>query len=71
MSDTKDTPEDHIDHAVHAPDAAKALASHAEHRELGYEATAEDLPHAYYRSVYFCGTMVACGASFGSVSHSS
>lgn len=46
--------------------------SHHEHPEgdagKGFETTAADLPPNYYRSIYFCGTMVACGASFAAVS---
>ena len=42
--------------------------NHVEHMGQELETTAEELPSNYYRSVYFCGTMVACGASFASVS---
>ncbi|CAK7203588.1 hypothetical protein SEUCBS139899_006325 [Sporothrix eucalyptigena] len=35
-------------------------------QDLGFETAADNLPNNYYRSIYFCGTMVACGASFGS-----
>lgn len=40
---------------------------HSEKQTSGFETAVEDLPANYFNSVYFWGTMVACGASFGSV----
>lgn len=61
-------------HPMAGEDAmAETEVSHHEHQDkgagMGFETTAADLPPNYYRSIYFCGTMVACGASFAAVSH--
>lgn len=40
---------------------------YAEKQVSGFETAVDDLPANYFYSVYFWGTMVACGASFGSV----
>lgn len=36
--------------------------------EMGYNFTSDQLPKNYYRSLYFMGTMLACGSAFASVS---
>ncbi len=35
---------------------------------LGYQFTPDELPKRYYTSLYFMGTMLACGSAFAAVS---
>lgn len=35
--------------------------------EMGYNFSSDQLPKNYYRSLYFMGTMLACGSAFASV----
>ncbi|KAB5517417.1 fungal trichothecene efflux pump [Coniochaeta sp. 2T2.1] len=39
---------------------------HADAAAQGFETSADELPKNYYRSAYFIGTMIACGAAFAS-----
>lgn len=58
-----------IDETQHQTSAEMKPESRIVHKEhaAGFETAADELPPHYYRSLYFLGTMVACGASFGSV----
>ena len=62
MSTPSKTPDADMKHA--ATDEKPALA----HLENGDETVANGLPPNYFRSMNFIGTMVAAGASYGSVS---
>lgn len=35
--------------------------------DMGYKFSSDELPKSYYRSLYFLGTMLACGSAFASV----
>lgn len=70
MTDNQDDPSHAVEKQSHTTtdDLKDTEINHVERDDLGYETVATELPPNYYRSVYFCGSMVACGAAFGSVS---
>lgn len=48
--------------------ADETIYVHVQNEGLGYQFTPQELPKRYYTSLYFMGTMLACGSAFAAVS---